>query len=44
VSSAAEHHDLLDALQAHDEARVEAVMRRHIRHVRGIWAAVPEDE
>jgi DNA-binding GntR family transcriptional regulator len=44
VSSAAEHHELLDALQAHDAARVEAVMRRHIRHVRGIWAAVPEEE
>jgi DNA-binding GntR family transcriptional regulator len=44
VASAAEHHELLDALQAHDERRVEAVMRRHIRHVRGIWAAVPEEE
>jgi DNA-binding GntR family transcriptional regulator len=43
VSSAAEHHELLDGLQAHDEARVEDVMRRHIRHVRGIWAAVPEE-
>jgi DNA-binding GntR family transcriptional regulator len=44
VASAAEHFELLDALQAHDAARVEAVMRRHIRHVRGIWAAVPEDD
>lgn len=44
VASAAEHVELLDALQAHDAARVEAVMRRHIRHVRGIWAAVPEDD
>jgi DNA-binding GntR family transcriptional regulator len=44
VTSAAEHHELLDALHAHDEARVEDVMRRHIRHVRGIWAAVPEEE
>jgi DNA-binding GntR family transcriptional regulator len=44
VTSAAEHHELLDALQAHDERRVEDVMRRHIRHVRGIWAAVPEEE
>jgi DNA-binding GntR family transcriptional regulator len=44
VSSAAEHHELLDALQARDEARVGDVMRRHIRHVRGIWAAVPEEE
>jgi DNA-binding GntR family transcriptional regulator len=44
VASAAEHHELLDALQAHDATRVEAVMRRHIRHVRGIWAAVSEEE
>jgi len=44
VASAAEHFELLDALQAHDAPRVEAVMRRHIRHVRGIWAAVPETD
>jgi DNA-binding GntR family transcriptional regulator len=44
VASAAEHHELLDALGAHDTARVDEVMRRHIRHVRGIWAAVPEEE
>jgi DNA-binding GntR family transcriptional regulator len=44
IASAAEHHELLDALQAHDAARAEAVMRRHIGHVRGIWAAHPEQE
>jgi DNA-binding GntR family transcriptional regulator len=44
TASAAEHHELLDALLARDTARAEAVMRRHIGHVRGIWAAVPEDE
>jgi DNA-binding GntR family transcriptional regulator len=44
VASAAEHFELLEALEARDAARVEAVMRRHIRHVRGIWAAVPEDD
>jgi DNA-binding GntR family transcriptional regulator len=38
TASAAEHHELLDALAAHDAERVEAVMRRHIQHVRGIWA------
>lgn len=43
IASAAEHHELLDALKAHDAARAEAVMRRHIGHVRGIWAAVPEE-
>ena len=44
TASAAEHHELLDALAERDSARTEAVMRRHIGHVRGIWAAVPEDE
>jgi DNA-binding GntR family transcriptional regulator len=44
AASAAEHLELLDALLARDTARTEAVMRRHIRHVRGIWAAVPEDD
>jgi DNA-binding GntR family transcriptional regulator len=43
VTSAAEHHELLDALAAGDADQTEAVMRRHIGHVRGIWAAVPED-
>jgi DNA-binding GntR family transcriptional regulator len=43
TSSAAEHLELLDALAAHDAAEAEAVMRRHIGHVRGIWAAVPEE-
>jgi DNA-binding GntR family transcriptional regulator len=43
TASAAEHHELLDALEANDAAAAEAVMRRHMRHVRGIWAAVPEE-
>jgi len=44
IASAAEHHELLDALAAHDEKRTEALMRRHIGHVRGIWAAHEEDD
>lgn len=44
AASAAEHLELLEALLARDPAHVEALMRRHIGHVRGIWAAVPEDE
>jgi DNA-binding GntR family transcriptional regulator len=43
TASAGEHHELLDALLARDAERTEALMRRHIGHVRGIWAAVPED-
>jgi DNA-binding GntR family transcriptional regulator len=38
VSSAEEHLDLLDALAARDASRTEAIMRRHIVHVRGLWA------
>jgi DNA-binding GntR family transcriptional regulator len=44
AASAAEHLELLDALLARDPALTEAVMRRHIGHVRGIWAAVPEED
>jgi len=36
--SAAEHFELLDAVVARDPARAADVMRRHIRHVRGLWA------
>lgn len=44
TASAAEHDELLDALQANDAAWAEAVMRRHLGHVRGIWAAHPEQD
>jgi DNA-binding GntR family transcriptional regulator len=43
AASAAEHFELLDALQAHDAPRAEKIMRRHLAHVRGIWADRPED-
>jgi DNA-binding GntR family transcriptional regulator len=38
VPSAHEHAELLDLLAAGDVSGVEALMRRHIGHVRGIWA------
>jgi len=38
VPSAHEHAELLDLLAAGDAAGVEALMRSHIGHVRGIWA------
>lgn len=38
IESALEHHEILDALEAHDQARTDAVMSRHIGHVRGLWA------
>ncbi len=43
AASAAEHLELLDALVAHETSRVEKIMRRHLAHVRGIWADRPED-
>lgn len=37
--SAAEHHELLDFVEARDPVGAELLMRRHIGHVRGLWAA-----
>ena len=42
VPSAHEHAELVDLLAAGDADGVEDLMRRHIGHVRGIWAAVEE--
>ncbi|WP_375001301.1 GntR family transcriptional regulator [Aeromicrobium sp. CTD01-1L150] len=41
-ASAAEHHELLDALVEGDADGAEAVMRRHIAHTAGIWAGWDE--
>ncbi len=43
VDSAEEHLQILDALRARDQARCEEIMRRHIRHVRGLWAPRGKD-
>lgn len=43
VESAQEHHTILDALAAHDEAEVERLMRTHISQVRGRWAHPVDD-
>lgn len=40
--SAAEHHELLNLLEAGDGAGAEAVMHRHIGHVIGWWAGRDE--
>jgi DNA-binding GntR family transcriptional regulator len=37
-ASAAEHHELLDLIQKRDSAAAEALMHRHIAHVRSDWA------
>ncbi|MEU8301358.1 GntR family transcriptional regulator [Micromonospora sp. NPDC048909] len=41
-SSAAEHHELLDFVEARDASGAELLMRRHIGHVRGLWAGGAE--
>jgi DNA-binding GntR family transcriptional regulator len=41
VPSAHEHAELLDLLAAGDAPGAEELMRRHIGHVRGIWAKPP---
>jgi len=38
IRSAEEHVELLDALMSNDVSACEELMRRHIGHVRGIWA------
>lgn len=38
VLSAAEHHELMDLVEARDADGAEQLMRRHIGHVRGLWA------
>ncbi|MFE3325467.1 GntR family transcriptional regulator [Streptomyces sp. NPDC059176] len=38
VSSAEEHHVLLDLMVAGDEAAAEECMARHLGHVRSLWA------
>ncbi len=44
VAAAEEHIELLEVLLAHDAAAAEAVMARHIGHIRGSWADKPEPE
>ncbi|RKN21112.1 GntR family transcriptional regulator [Micromonospora musae] len=41
--SAAEHHELLDLVEARDPSGAELLMRRHIGHVRGLWAGGVEE-
>ena len=41
-ATAREHHDLLDLVEARDVAGAEALMRRHLGHVRGVWAGREE--
>lgn len=42
--SAAEHEQLLDLVRAGDAVHAGALMRRHINHVRGLWAGRPDQD
>jgi DNA-binding GntR family transcriptional regulator len=42
-TSAAEHHELLDLIEARNPAGAETLMHRHIGHVRGLWAGGDKD-
>jgi DNA-binding GntR family transcriptional regulator len=42
LASAREHHKVLEAVEAGDAAAASAMMERHIRHARGIWAGRSE--
>jgi Transcriptional regulators len=42
LPSAREHLELLDVIAVGDTGSAEALMRHHLRHVRGIWADRPE--
>ncbi len=44
ISSAREHAELVGLIEARDGGGAEAVMRRHIGHVRGIWAGGHQTE
>ncbi|MFE9204544.1 GntR family transcriptional regulator [Micromonospora sp. NPDC006431] len=41
--SAAEHHEILDFIEARDPSGAELLMHRHIGHVRGLWAGGAKD-
>lgn len=42
VATAHEHHELLDLVEAGDRAGAEALMGKHLGHVRGVWAGRDE--
>jgi DNA-binding GntR family transcriptional regulator len=42
VTTAREHHVLLDLVEAGDTQGAEDLMRRHLGHVRGVWAGRAE--
>jgi DNA-binding GntR family transcriptional regulator len=43
AASAAEHHELIEALLQHDADLAEEIMRRHVGHTVGIWVGRAEE-
>lgn len=44
LDSAEEHDQLLDLIGAGEASAAAALMRRHLRHTRGLWAGRPDSE
>ncbi len=42
VASAREHHDLIQAMRARDAAATKALIKSHIKHIRGLWVGRDE--
>ena len=43
VTSAQEHHDLVDAMRARDTAATRSLINSHIKHIRGLWVGREEE-
>jgi DNA-binding GntR family transcriptional regulator len=43
IESAEEHHTIMDLVEAGEADQAEAYLHKHIGHVRGLWAAHPEE-
>ena len=42
VTSAQEHHELIEAMRARDTTATESVINGHIKHIRGLWVGREE--
>src|SRR3984957_16212633 len=43
VSSAQEHHELIEAMRARDTAATKSLINSHIKHIRGLWVGREEE-
>jgi DNA-binding GntR family transcriptional regulator len=37
VTSAQEHHELIEAMRARDTTATKSLINSHIKHIRGLW-------